>query len=68
MLIRYMRGTVPGSINIPFATAFNPEGELVYCPAVQTLNAHRGQVKVILGSRGKTAINVSTHPVSVLSE
>lgn len=47
------------SINIPFHSAFSPEGDLNPCPAVTTLNFSRSQVKVIIGSRGKNAANVS---------
>ncbi|XP_041359540.1 TBC domain-containing protein kinase-like protein [Gigantopelta aegis] len=53
----YQRGTIPGSINIPFQTAFSPEGELVRSPAVDLLNARKGQVKVIIGNRGRNAAN-----------
>ena len=56
---RYRRGTVPGCVNIPFATAFTPEGELSPCVSVQELNSRKNQVKVIVGSRGKHAVNVS---------
>ncbi|XP_071087688.1 TBC domain-containing protein kinase-like protein [Haliotis cracherodii] len=53
----YKRGTIPNSVNIPFHTAFSPEGDLVMCPAVQALNASRGQVRVIIGNRGRNAAN-----------
>ena len=56
---RYKRGTIPGSVNIPFQTAFCPEGELVPCPAVQTLNSNRSKVKVVVGSKNRNAANVS---------
>ncbi|KAL3878639.1 hypothetical protein ACJMK2_030970 [Sinanodonta woodiana] len=59
----YKRGTVPGSINIPFSSAFTPEGQLVPCPAVQTLNIHKAQVKVIVGSRGRNAMNFASELV-----
>ncbi|XP_053401999.1 TBC domain-containing protein kinase-like protein [Mercenaria mercenaria] len=53
----YKRGTVPGSLNIPFQTAFSPEGDLVACPAVTTLKQSKSQVKVVFGSRGRNASN-----------
>ncbi|XP_056010659.1 TBC domain-containing protein kinase-like protein [Ostrea edulis] len=53
----YAKGTIPGSINIPFPSAFSPEGDLNPCPAVNTLNQNKGQVKVIVGSRGKNSSN-----------
>ena len=56
---RYRKGMLPGSINIPFMTAFSPEGELSPCPAVTTLNNRRNQVIVVIGSRGRNASNVS---------
>jgi TBC domain-containing protein kinase-like protein len=56
---RYNRGTVPGSLNIPFETAFSPEGDLVACPAVTNLKQNRSKVKVVFGSRGRNASNVS---------
>ena len=56
---RYRKGMIPGSINIPFTTAFSPEGELSPCPAVNTLNSRRNQVVVVIGNRGRNAANVS---------
>lgn len=60
-LDRYKRGTLQGSINIPFQTAFSPEGELNPCPAVQILNSRRNQVIVVVGNRGRFAANVSCY-------
>lgn len=59
----YRRGTLQGSINIPFQTAFSPEGELVPCPAVTTLNQKRSQVIVVLGNRGRSASNFANELV-----
>lgn len=58
----YAKGAIPGSINIPFPSAFSPEGDLNPCAAVNVLNQNKQQVKVIVGSRGKNANNVSTNP------
>ncbi len=65
-IIRFLRGTIPESINIPFQTAFGPEGDLVVTPAVQTLNSYKLQVKVVLGSRGKNAVHVSYDEVHIM--
>ncbi|XP_059151921.1 TBC domain-containing protein kinase-like protein [Physella acuta] len=59
----YKRGTLQGSINIPFQTAFSPEGELNPCPAVQQLNSRRNQVVVVVGSRGRNASNFANELV-----
>ncbi|WAR12204.1 TBCK-like protein [Mya arenaria] len=59
----YKRGTVPGSVNIPFQTAFSPEGDLVACPAVTVLKQSKAQVKVVVGSRGKNASNFANELV-----
>ncbi|CAG5132571.1 unnamed protein product, partial [Candidula unifasciata] len=59
----YRRGTLQGSINIPFQTAFSPEGELNPCPAVQALNARRNQVIVVVGNRGRNAANFANELV-----
>lgn len=53
----YAKGAIPGSINIPFPSAFSPEGDLNPCTAVNVLNQNKQQVKVIVGSRGKNANN-----------
>ncbi len=58
-VISYQRGAIPNSINIPFGSAFSPDGQLLPCPAVDMLQSHRNQVKVIVGSRNKHAIHVS---------
>ncbi|KAH3849892.1 TBC domain-containing protein kinase-like protein [Dreissena polymorpha] len=59
----FRRGTMPGSINIPFQSAFSPEGDLVPCSAVATLKQNRGQVKVVVGSRGRNASNFANELV-----
>ncbi|KAI8798608.1 TBC domain-containing protein kinase protein [Biomphalaria glabrata] len=59
----YKRGTLQGSINIPFQTAFSPEGELNPCPAVQILNSRRNQVIVVVGNRGRFAANFANELV-----
>ncbi|XP_035681915.1 TBC domain-containing protein kinase-like protein [Branchiostoma floridae] len=48
----FSRGHIPSSINIPFNTAFSPEGDLVPCPAVSSLQQHKGRVVVVVGPKG----------------
>lgn len=62
-MLRYNKGTIPGSINIPFHSAFSPEGDLNPCPAVTTLNNHQQQVKVIAGGRNRNAVNFANELV-----
>ncbi|CAH1778018.1 unnamed protein product [Owenia fusiformis] len=61
----YQRGTVPGSVNIPHTTSFSVEGTLNPTPQVNTLNAHRLQVKVIIGSQGNTSLNFGNKLVAL---
>ena len=56
---RFARGIIPGSVNIPFNSAFGADGELIASPATEELQSNKFQVKVIVGSRGKNAANVS---------
>ncbi|XP_072171396.1 TBC domain-containing protein kinase-like protein [Diadema setosum] len=56
----FSRGMIPGSINIPFNTAFSPEGDLNPCPAVTKLYNHRNRVITVVGHRGKNAPNFAT--------
>lgn len=50
----FKRGTVPGSINIPFHNAFNADGTLTSTQMAQVLTNHRLQVKVVIGTLTKT--------------
>ncbi|XP_022084474.1 TBC domain-containing protein kinase-like protein [Acanthaster planci] len=59
----FVRGNIPGSVNIPFNQAFSPEGDLVLCKAVTLLNNHKGRVVVVVGNRGKNASNFATQLV-----
>nr|XP_033812404.1 TBC domain-containing protein kinase-like protein isoform X1 [Geotrypetes seraphini]XP_033812413.1 TBC domain-containing protein kinase-like protein isoform X1 [Geotrypetes seraphini]XP_033812421.1 TBC domain-containing protein kinase-like protein isoform X1 [Geotrypetes seraphini]XP_033812429.1 TBC domain-containing protein kinase-like protein isoform X1 [Geotrypetes seraphini]XP_033812438.1 TBC domain-containing protein kinase-like protein isoform X1 [Geotrypetes seraphini] len=45
----FNRGHIPGSINIPFASAFTAEGDLVQGTATATLQSFKGRVIVIVG-------------------
>ncbi|XP_076359220.1 TBC domain-containing protein kinase-like protein isoform X2 [Tachypleus tridentatus] len=46
----FTRGAIPDSINIPFQTAFTPDGTLVSTPDSVTLMGHKGRMVVIVGS------------------
>ena len=59
----FNKGTIPDSINIPFQSAFCPEGQLNPCQAVTTLNAHLQQVKVVVGGRNRHAMNFANELV-----
>jgi len=59
----FRRGTLQGAVNIPFQTAFSPEGELNPCPAVQILNASRGKIIAVIGNRGRNASNFANELV-----
>lgn len=55
-----MRGTVPGAVNIPYSSAFSPDGDLVKSSAVLQLYSHRGKLVIVVGNRGNHVPNVST--------
>ncbi|XP_033632187.1 TBC domain-containing protein kinase-like protein [Asterias rubens] len=59
----FVRGNIPGSLNIPFNQAFSPEGDLVPCKAVTLIFNHKGRVVVVVGNRGKNAANFATQLV-----
>ncbi|KAF4792285.1 hypothetical protein TURU_122968 [Turdus rufiventris] len=49
----FNRGHISGSINVPFASAFTGEGDLIQCPATATLQSFKGRVVVIVGNAVK---------------
>ncbi|XP_068083084.1 TBC domain-containing protein kinase-like protein [Anabrus simplex] len=51
----YTRGTVPGSINIPFSTVNVSEQCLPSGPETNALQNYKGRVIVVVGSRGPNA-------------
>lgn len=61
----FSRGHISGSINIPFSTAFSPDGELVQCPATGGLQNYRGRVIVIISHAMKSAAIFASHLVKV---
>ncbi|CAH1267096.1 TBCK [Branchiostoma lanceolatum] len=56
--ISFSPGHIPSSINIPFNTAFSPEGDLVPCPAVSSIQQHKGRVVVVVGPKGPNAFTL----------
>ncbi|MBN3303130.1 TBCK protein, partial [Amia calva] len=61
----FNRGHVSGSINIPYSTAFGPDGELAQCPATTTLQSFRGRVIVVISHALKSAAIFAGHLVKV---
>ncbi|KAM7394360.1 hypothetical protein PAMP_021171 [Pampus punctatissimus] len=61
----FSRGHISGSINIPFSTAFSPDGELVQCPATGILLNFRGRVIVVISHAMKSAVLFAAHLVKV---
>nr|XP_019956730.1 PREDICTED: TBC domain-containing protein kinase-like protein [Paralichthys olivaceus] len=61
----FSKGHISGSINIPSNTAFNPDGELVQCPATGVLQNYRGRVIVVISHVMKNAAMFATHLVKV---
>ncbi len=54
----FSRGHISGSINVPFSSAFSPDGELVQCPATGILQSYRGRVIVVISHAMKSAAMV----------
>uniref|UniRef100_A0A671WZC7 TBC domain-containing protein kinase-like protein n=1 Tax=Sparus aurata TaxID=8175 RepID=A0A671WZC7_SPAAU len=61
----FSRGHISGSINIPFSTAFGPDGELLQCPATGVLQNYRGRVIVVISHAIKSAAMFASHLVKV---
>ncbi|XP_078532731.1 TBC domain-containing protein kinase-like protein isoform X1 [Lissotriton helveticus] len=61
----FNRGHIPGSINIPYGSAFNAEGELVQCPSTATLQSFRGRVIVVVGNVAPNTAEFAGHLVRV---
>ncbi|XP_072022504.1 TBC domain-containing protein kinase-like protein [Amphiura filiformis] len=60
----FVRGNIPGSINIPFNSAFSPEGDLLPCSPVTALYNHKGRIVVCVGNKNsKNAVNFATQLV-----
>ncbi|MFT7807634.1 TBC domain-containing protein kinase-like protein [Arapaima gigas] len=61
----FNRGHVPGSINIPYSSAFGLDGELVQCPASSMLQSFRGRVIVVISHAMTRAATFAAHLVRV---
>ncbi|XP_010281870.1 PREDICTED: TBC domain-containing protein kinase-like protein, partial [Phaethon lepturus] len=59
----FNRGHISGSINVPFASTFTAEGDLVQCPATATLQSFKGRVVVIVGNAVKNTAAFAAHLV-----
>lgn len=59
----FNRGHIPGSINIPFISAFSPEGELIQCSAAATLQSFRGRAIVIAGYAMNSTVSFAAYLV-----
>lgn len=55
----FSRGHISGSINVPYSSAFGPDGELVQCPATGILQNYKGRVIVVISHAMKSAAMVS---------
>ncbi|XP_069487029.1 TBC domain-containing protein kinase-like protein isoform X1 [Ambystoma mexicanum] len=61
----FNRGHIPGSINIPFGSAFTAERELVQCPATAMLQSFKGRVIVVVGHVTQNIAEFAGHLVKV---
>uniref|UniRef100_A0A1A8IJE7 TBC domain-containing protein kinase-like protein n=1 Tax=Nothobranchius kuhntae TaxID=321403 RepID=A0A1A8IJE7_NOTKU len=61
----FSRGHVSGSVNVPFNSVFNSDGELVQCLASGVLQNYRGRVIVIISHAVKSAVMFAAHLVKV---
>lgn len=63
----FSRGHISGSINVPFSSAFGPDGEVVQCPATGVLQAYKGRVIVVISHAMKTAAMVRMHKHALIT-
>ncbi|XP_037546336.1 TBC domain-containing protein kinase-like protein [Nematolebias whitei] len=61
----FSKGHVSGSINVPFSSVFNCDGEPVQCPTSGALQNYRGRVIVIISHAVKSATMFAAHLVKV---
>ncbi|XP_063775322.1 TBC domain-containing protein kinase-like protein isoform X2 [Pseudophryne corroboree] len=61
----FNRGHIPGSINMPFGSAFTTDGELVPGPASATLQSFKGKVIVSVGLVSTNAAEFAAHLVKL---
>ncbi|KAM8940080.1 TBC domain-containing protein kinase-like protein [Pelodytes ibericus] len=61
----FNRGHIPGSMNMPFGSAFTVEGDLVQCPVSATLQSFKGKVVVIVGHVATNAAEFAAYLVKL---
>ncbi|KAJ3614450.1 hypothetical protein NHX12_018022 [Muraenolepis orangiensis] len=61
----FSRGHLSGSVNIPYSSAFNADGELTQCPGTGVLHAFRGRVIVVISHAMKSGVTFTSHLVKV---
>lgn len=61
----FTRGHINGSINIPYSSAFSPDGELIQCASTSLLQSFKGRVIVIVGNVVKNTANFAEHLVKL---
>ncbi|XP_066429997.1 TBC domain-containing protein kinase-like protein [Eleutherodactylus coqui] len=61
----FNRGHIPGSINMPYGSAFTADGELVPGPASATLQSFKGKVIVSVGHVSTNAAEFAAHLVKL---
>uniref|UniRef100_A0A674MP71 TBC domain-containing protein kinase-like protein n=1 Tax=Takifugu rubripes TaxID=31033 RepID=A0A674MP71_TAKRU len=61
----FSRGHISGSVNVPFSSAFSPDGELLQCPTSGILHNYKGCVIVVISHAMKTATMFAAHLVKV---
>ncbi|KAK0137142.1 TBC domain-containing protein kinase-like protein [Merluccius polli] len=61
----FSRGHLSGSVNLPYSSAFGPDGELVQCPGTGVLHSFRGRVIVVISHAMKSGATFASHLVKV---
>ncbi|XP_059507508.1 TBC domain-containing protein kinase-like protein isoform X2 [Stegostoma tigrinum] len=61
----FTRGHISGSINIPYSSAFSPDGELIQCASTSLLQSFKGRVVVIVGNIVRHAADFTAHLVKL---
>ncbi|XP_048467290.1 TBC domain-containing protein kinase-like protein [Rhincodon typus] len=61
----FTRGHISGSINIPYSSAFSPDGELIQCAPTSLLQSFKGRVVVIVGNIVRHAADFTAHLVKL---
>ncbi|GCC26299.1 hypothetical protein chiPu_0004715 [Chiloscyllium punctatum] len=63
--MRFTRGHISGSINIPYSSAFSLDGELIQCASTSLLQSFKGRVVVIVGNIVRNAADFTAHLVKL---